>query len=31
MQNLAPTDWIRDGRARDIAGFIYGIITGQPT
>ena len=30
MQNRAPIDWIRDGRARDVAGFVHGIITGQP-
>lgn len=31
MRNRAPMDWIRDGRVQDVAGFVYGILTGQPT
>ena len=31
MQNQAPLDWIRQGRVRDVGGFVYGILTGQPT
>lgn len=31
MQNRAPIAWIREGRVRDVAGFVYGILTGQPT
>lgn len=31
MRNRAPIDWIRDGRVQDVAGFVYGILTGQPT
>lgn len=31
MRNRAPIAWIRDGRVQDVAGFVYGILTGQPT
>ena len=31
MQNRAPIDWIRDGRVRDVGGFVFGALTGQPT
>lgn len=31
MKNRSPMDWIRDGRTADVAGFVYGILTGQPT
>lgn len=31
MQNRAPIVWIREGRVRDVAGFVHGILTGQPS
>jgi hypothetical protein len=31
MRNRAPVAWIREGRVQDVAGFVYGILTGQPT
>lgn len=31
MQNRAPVAWIREGRVQDVAGFVYGILTGEPT
>jgi len=31
MQNRAPIEWIREGRVQDVAGFVYGILTGQPS
>jgi hypothetical protein len=30
MQNRAPIAWVREGRVGDVAGFVYGILTGQP-
>ena len=31
MRNRAPIVWIREGRVLDVAGFVYGILSGQPT
>lgn len=31
MRNQAPIVWIRDGRVQDVAGFVMGILGGQPT
>ena len=31
MQDRAPLAWRRDGRVRDVGGFVHGILTGQPT
>ncbi|MES2708542.1 MAG: hypothetical protein V4726_18255 [Verrucomicrobiota bacterium] len=31
LENRSPMDWIRGGRAADVAGFVYGILTGQPS
>ena len=31
MRNGAPVARIREGRVQDVAGFVYGILTGQPT
>lgn len=29
MRNRAPIAWIREGRVHDVAGFVFGILTGQ--
>lgn len=31
MKNRSPMEWIREGRIADVAGFVYGILTGQPS
>ncbi len=31
MKNRSPMDWIRDGRAEDVGGFVFNILTGQPS
>ena len=31
MSNRTPIAWIREGRLQDVAGFVFGILTGQPT
>lgn len=30
LENRSPIDWIRDGHINAVAGFVYGILTGQP-
>ena len=31
MGDRAPIAWLREGRVREVAGFVYGILTGQPS
>ena len=31
MPGLPPIEWIRQGRARDVAGFVHNALTGQPS
>lgn len=31
MNIRSPMEWIREGRIANVAGFVYGILTGQPT
>src|SRR5688572_15026893 len=31
MKNRAPLEWIREGRIKDVAGFVFGLLTGQPS